>query len=58
MYPPAPGIDREATEEIEYNGYKVPKGSIIAVSSYDVVLTTSVIMDLNISRNILLFLFS
>ena len=34
MYPPAPGVDRETTEDIEYNGYKVPKGTVIGVSYF------------------------
>jgi len=34
MYPPAPGVDRETTEDIEYNGYKVPKGTVIGVSIF------------------------
>ena len=34
MYPPAPGVDREAPEDMEYLGYKIPKGAIIAVGRF------------------------
>ena len=34
MYPPGPGVDRETTEDIEYNGYKLPKGTVIGVSCF------------------------
>ena len=32
MYPPAAAVDRETTEDIEYLGYKLPKGTVVGVS--------------------------
>jgi cytochrome P450 len=34
LYPPAGGVTREPIQDIELAGYRVPKGSMVAVSSY------------------------
>jgi len=34
MYPPAAAVDRETTEDIEYLGYKLPKGTVVGVSIF------------------------
>ena len=38
MYPPVTEVDREAPEDIEYNGYRIPKGTSMGVSSCLVIL--------------------
>ena len=38
MYPPVSEVDREAPEDIEYNGCRIPKGTGIGVSSFLVTL--------------------
>jgi len=34
LYPPAPGFAREPIEDVHIGGYKIPRGSLIPVSTY------------------------